>query len=171
MHFGFALDSSDIALWNDAHLDLWDTGIPNKHFACLQDVLKTSSRHVLKTSSKYVCKTLHDISSRHVFKPSWRRLQRNSFSFSKTSSKTSSRRLTRCLQDFKMSSNVWWDITYTAQKAAIIALTAKQFKIRECGVILQWRHYAMVSVYNGFPLPDITSNCNGFVAFKKAVCT
>ena len=39
MHFGFALDSSDIDLFNidllDTHLDLLDTDIPSKHFACL----------------------------------------------------------------------------------------------------------------------------------------
>ena len=85
MHFGFTLDSSDIDLWNidllDAHLDLLDTDIPSKYFACLHNVFKTSSRHVFKTSS------------RHVFKTSSRRLQRNNFS----SSKTSSRRLARCL--------------------------------------------------------------------------
>ena len=47
MHFGLALDSSDIDLQNkdllDTHLDLLDAGIPSKHFFCLQDVLKTSS--------------------------------------------------------------------------------------------------------------------------------
>ena len=104
MHFGFALDLSDIDLWNinllDTHLELLDTDIPSKHFVCLQDVLKTSSkdvfkmssRHVFKTSSRHVFKTF----SKHVFKTSWRRLQRNnSLSF-----KTSSRRLVRCLQDF-----------------------------------------------------------------------
>ena len=46
MHFGFALDSSDIDLLNidflDAHLDLLDTDIPSKQFVCLQDVLKTN---------------------------------------------------------------------------------------------------------------------------------
>ena len=91
MHFGFALDLSDIDLWNidllDTHLDLLDTDINSKHFLWLQDVLKTSSRYVLKTSS------------RHVFKTSSRRLQRNNFSSSKTSSrrlcKTFSRRLGR----------------------------------------------------------------------------
>ena len=104
MHFGFALDLSDIDLWNinllDTHLELLDTDIPSKHFVCLQDVLKTSSkdlfkmssRHVFKTSSRHVFKTF----SKHVFKTPWRRLQRNnSLSF-----KTSSRRLARCLQDF-----------------------------------------------------------------------
>ena len=60
MHFGFALDSSDIDLLNidllDTHLDLLDTDIPSKHFVCLQDVLKNSS-HVFKTSSRDVYKT------------------------------------------------------------------------------------------------------------------
>ena len=99
MHFGFALELTDIDLWNidllDTHLDLLDTDIPSKYFVCLHSVFrtslryvfKTSSRHVLKTSSRHVFKT----SSRHVFKTSWRRLQRNNFS----SSKTSSRRLGR----------------------------------------------------------------------------
>ena len=84
-HFGFALDLSDIDLWNidllDTHLDLLDTDITSKNFVCLRDVLKTSSRYVFKTS--------------------WRRLQRNNFS----SSKTSSRRLARGLENvFKMPS-------------------------------------------------------------------
>ena len=60
MHFGFALDSSDIDLRNidllDTHLDLLDTDNPNKRFVCLQDVLKTSPRHVFKTSSRHVFK-------------------------------------------------------------------------------------------------------------------
>ena len=79
----------------DTHLDLLDTDIPSKQFACLQDVLKTSSRHVFKTSSRHVFETssrhVFNTSSRHFFKTSWRRLQRNNFS----SSKTSSRRLGR----------------------------------------------------------------------------
>ena len=62
MHFGFALDSSDIDLRNidllDIQLDLLDTDIPSKHFVCLQDVLKTSSRHVFKTSSRRLLDTL-----------------------------------------------------------------------------------------------------------------
>ena len=47
MHFGFALYSSAIDLWDidllDTNLDLWGTDIPSKHFVCLQDVLKTYS--------------------------------------------------------------------------------------------------------------------------------
>ena len=74
MYLGFALNSSDIDLWN---IDLLDTDLldTSKHFVYFQDVLKTSSRYVFKTS--------------------WGRLQHNKFS----SSKTSSRRLVRCLQD------------------------------------------------------------------------
>ena len=72
MHFGFALDSSDIDLWNidflDTHLDLLDTDIPNKHFflsprriedvckTCLQDVFKICHQDVLKTCLQDVLK-------------------------------------------------------------------------------------------------------------------
>ena len=84
---------SDIDLWNidllDTHLDLLDTDIPSKYFLSFHSAFKTSSRHVFNTSSRY------------VFKTSSRRLQRNNVS----SSKTSSRRLARCLQYvFKTSS-------------------------------------------------------------------
>ena len=92
MYFGFALDASDIDSWDmdllDTDLDLLDTDIPSKHFVCLQDVLKASSRHVFKTSS------------RHVFKKSSRRLQCNDFS----SSKTSSSHLQDVLEDEKLLS-------------------------------------------------------------------
>ena len=72
----------------DTHLDLLETDIPGKHFVCLQDVLKTYSWHVFKTCS------------RHFFKTPTRHLQRNNFSCSKTSW----RRLARCLQNvFKTS--------------------------------------------------------------------
>ena len=40
------------------------TDIPSKHFVCLQNIFKTSSRHVFKKSSRHVFKT----SSRHIFK-------------------------------------------------------------------------------------------------------
>ena len=54
MHFELALDLSDIDLWNidllDTHLGLLVTDIPSKHFVCLHNVFKTSSRHVFKTS-------------------------------------------------------------------------------------------------------------------------
>ena len=103
MHFGFALELSDIDLWNidllDTHLDLLDTDIPSKYFACLHNVFKTSSRHVFKTSSRHVFKAssrhVFKTSSRHIFKTFSRRLQRNNF----LSSKTSSICLVKCLQD------------------------------------------------------------------------
>ena len=103
MHFGFALELSNIDLWNvdllDIHLDLLYTDIPGKYFVCLHNVFKTSSRHVFKTSSRHIFKTssrhVFNTSSRHIFNTSSRRPQRNNLS----SSKTSSRRLARCLQD------------------------------------------------------------------------
>ena len=82
MYFGFALELSNIDLLNidlsDTNLDLLDTDILSKYFACLHNVFKTSSRHVFKTSS------------RHVFKTSWRSLQHDNFSSDvfKTSWKT-----------------------------------------------------------------------------------
>ena len=82
---------SDIDLWNidllGTHLDLLDTDIPSKHFVCLQDVVKASSRHVFRTPS------------RHVVKTSWRRLHRNNFSSSKASSRRLQDVFARCLQD------------------------------------------------------------------------
>ena len=91
MHFGFTLDSSVIDLWNidllDAYLDLLDTDIFSKHYVCLLDVLQ--------------------ISSRHVFKTPWRRLQRNNFSSSRTFSRRFQdvfKKPSRHLQDvFKIS--------------------------------------------------------------------
>ena len=74
MHFGFALDLSDIDLLN---VDLLDQRYTHLDLF----VSKTSSRHVFKTFSRYVFKT----SSRHVFKTSSRCPQRNNFSSSKTS--------------------------------------------------------------------------------------
>ena len=50
MHFGFVLDLSDIDFL-DTNLYLLNTDIPSKHFVCLQEVLKASSRHAFKTSS------------------------------------------------------------------------------------------------------------------------
>ena len=102
MHFGFALELSDIDLWNtdllDTHLDLLspdkNTDIHSKYFACLHKIFKTSSRHVFKTFSRHVFK----IFSRHVFKTSSRHLQPNNFS----SSKTSSTRLQDVLEDVKL---------------------------------------------------------------------
>ena len=102
MHFGFALELSDIDLWNtdllDTPLDLLSrdkyTDIPIKYFVWLHKIFKRSSRHVFKTAS------------RHVFKTSSRRLQHNNFSSSKTSSKrlckTTSRRLQDLLEGVKL---------------------------------------------------------------------
>ena len=123
MHFGFTLELSDIDLWNidllDTHLDLLDTDITSKHLACLGDVLKTSSRYVFKTSSRHVFKT----SSRHVFKLFRRRLQRNNFSSSKTSSRRLGRRKIitlktywRRLQDTSSRpKSACWDVEYIIQ--------------------------------------------------------
>ena len=75
----------------DTHLDLLHTDIPSKQFICLQDVLKTSSRHVFKKSSKHIfemaSRHFFKTSSSYVLKTSWRRLQRNNFLSSKTSSR------------------------------------------------------------------------------------
>ena len=72
MRFGLALELSNVDLLNidllDTHLDLLDTDIPSKYFACLHNFFKAPSRHVFKTSSIHVFKT----SSRHVFKTSSR---------------------------------------------------------------------------------------------------
>ena len=87
---GFALDVSDIDLWNihllDTDLDLLDTDIPSKHFVCVQDVLKTSLpeqffvfQDVSKTSSRRFQYTLWD-----VFKASSRRLGRRKIVMLKT---------------------------------------------------------------------------------------
>ena len=70
MHFGFALELSDIDLWNidlsDTHLDLLDTDILSKYLfasimssSCLQDM---SSRHLQDMPSRRVLKTcLQDV--------------------------------------------------------------------------------------------------------------
>ena len=61
MHFGFALELSNIDLLNidllGKHLDLLDTDIPCKYFVCLHNVFKTFSRHFFKTFSRYIYKT------------------------------------------------------------------------------------------------------------------
>ena len=87
MHFGFALELSDIDLWNtdllDTHLDLLSrdkyTDIPSKYFVCLHKIFKRSSRHVFKTSSRRLqdmsSRRLQDMSSRHLQDMSSRRLQ------------------------------------------------------------------------------------------------
>ena len=80
MHFGFALELSDIDLWNTdllgTNLDLLGTDISSKYFVCLYNVFKTSSSHVFKTP--------------------WRRRQRKNFSSAMQDIfKTSSRHLGR----------------------------------------------------------------------------
>ena len=70
MHFEFALELSDIDLWNidllDTHLDWLSpdkyTDIPSKYFVCLDNVFKTSSRRLGR--GKIV-----------TLKTCWRRLQ------------------------------------------------------------------------------------------------
>ena len=116
MHFGLAIELSDIDLWDidslDTHLDSLDTNIPSKYLVCLHSVFKTSSRYALETSSRHVFKLssrqvfrtpsrhVFKTSSRHVFKTSSRRHQRNNFS----SFNTSSIRLQDVLRDvFKTS--------------------------------------------------------------------
>ena len=46
----------------DTHLDLLDTDIPIKYFACLHNVFKASSRHLQDMSSR----RLQDMSSRRL---------------------------------------------------------------------------------------------------------
>ena len=98
MHFGFALELSDIDLWNtdllDIHLDLLSrdkyTDIPSILFVSiksLRGLQDMSSRRLQDMSSR----RLQDMSSRRFQDMSSRRLQPNNFSSSKTSS--------RCLQD------------------------------------------------------------------------
>ena len=104
MHFGFALELSNVDLLNidllGKHLDLLDTDIPSQCFACLHNIFKTSWRHVLKTC-------LQDMSSRHlqdVFNVTIFRLSRRLQDVFQDVFKTSSRRLqdvfARRLQDF-----------------------------------------------------------------------
>ena len=54
MHFGFALELSNVDLLNidllDTHLDLFDTDIPSKSFPCLHNVFKTSSRRLQRNN-------------------------------------------------------------------------------------------------------------------------
>ena len=86
MYFGFALDLSykdllniDLLHERYTHLDLLDTDIPSKHFVCLLDVLKTSSRHVFKTSSRRLARCLLDVFAtglRNVLKTFLRRVGR-----------------------------------------------------------------------------------------------
>ena len=82
MHFGFALDSSDIDFWNidllDTHLGLLETDIPSKHFVCLQEFFQTSSRHVF---SAKIFRYARVLGRRKIVtvKRCWRRLQEESW--------------------------------------------------------------------------------------------
>ena len=119
MHFGFVLELSNVDLLNidllDADLDLLETDIPSKYFACFHNVFKTSSRQVFKTSSRHVFKTssghVFKASSRHAFKTSSRRLERNNFSSSKMSSKCLGRRKIVTLKTSSRPTNVCWEHT------------------------------------------------------------
>ena len=95
MHFGFALELSNVDLLNidllDTHLDLLDTGIPSKYFVFLHNVFKTlqdmSSRHLQDMPSR----PLQDMSSRRlqdVFSVTIFRLPRRLQDVFKTSWKT-----------------------------------------------------------------------------------
>ena len=153
MYFGFALELSDIDLWNtdllDTHLDLLSpdkyTDIPSKYFVCLHKIFKTSSRHVLKTSSRHVFKT----SSRHVFKTSSRYVfntfSRYVFKISsrhvfKTSSryvfKTSSR-LLQC-NNFSSSKTPWRRLQDVLQEVFKTSLRCLQ-DVLEDVKLLRWR--------------------------------
>ena len=122
---------SYIDLWNidllDTYLDLLDTGILNKHFVCLQDVLKTSSRHLFKTPP------------RHVLKTYWKLFQRNKFLSSKTSSKhlqdvfkTSCKMYSRRLQDiFKTTcktKNCYAEDVLKASSRHVLKVSSRRLK-------------------------------------------
>ena len=71
MHFGFALELSNVDLLNidllDTHLDLLDTDIPSKYFACLHNIFKTSSRQML-VSARYLKRCIKVSRKRLAFK-------------------------------------------------------------------------------------------------------
>ena len=74
MRFGLALELSNVDLLNidllDTHLDLLDTDIPSKYFACLHNAFKTSSRRLQGnnfSSSQTSSGRLQD-----VFKTPWK---------------------------------------------------------------------------------------------------
>ena len=54
MHFGFALELPNVDSLNidllDTHLDLLDTDISSKYFACLHNVFKMSPRHLQRNN-------------------------------------------------------------------------------------------------------------------------
>ena len=55
MRFGLALELSNVDLL-DTHLDLLDTDIPSKYFACLHNVFKTCLQDIFKTCLQDVFK-------------------------------------------------------------------------------------------------------------------
>ena len=67
MHFGFALELSNVDLLNidllDTHLDLLDTDIPSKYFVCLHNVFKMTSRQLQDMPSR----RLEDVFSVTIF--------------------------------------------------------------------------------------------------------
>ena len=154
MHFGFALELSNVDLL-DTHLDLLDTNIPSKYFACLNNVFKTSSRHVFKTSSKHVFKTssrhVFKTSSRHVFKTSSRRPQRNNFSSSKTSSRRLQDVFARCLQD------VLEDVKLLRWRSV-----EDVFNKRLLGRVFKWQENVNVIVISAL---SSTKSCLSFLNF------
>ena len=88
---------------------------------------------LLKTLSSRLCL--------HVFKTSYRRLQRNNFS----SSKTASRRLVRCLQDvFKTS---WKTKNYYAED---VLKTSSRYVLKTNKCLLGWfpRSYTLKQTYS-----------------------
>ena len=66
MHFGFALELSNVDLLNidllDTHLDLLDTDIPSKYFVCLHNVSKRCLQDVFKTClPRHLARFLKDV--------------------------------------------------------------------------------------------------------------
>ena len=150
MHFGFTLDSSDIGLWNTRFVRytfrFLDTDKFRKRFACLQDVLQTSSRHVFKISSRHAFKTF----PRHVFKTSSTRLQRNNFS----SSKTSWGRLEDVLEDEKL---LRWRRPQDVLKICLedVMKTCLEDALKTCLEDISWRRLEDVSKAKKFFTGDI----------------
>ena len=78
MHFGFALELSDIDMWNidllDIHLDLLDTDIFSKHFFLsprrFEDVPKTCFQDVFKTCLQDMSSNYFEESLQNVFETS-----------------------------------------------------------------------------------------------------
>ena len=101
MHFGFALELSDIDLSNidllDTHLDLLDEDIPSKYFLCLHSVFKTCLQDM--SSRRLQC---NNFSPRRLCNTSSRRLGRRKIVILKTCWR-------RLQHVFKTNTNVCWD--------------------------------------------------------------